>query len=620
MRKRLRNLPLRQKLALLIIATTVSAQLLAAAGLLVWNLVHARNVLAADLQTQSRVVVDNVAAALNFGDPDAAAETLRGLRARSGFAQACLYNARGELFASVVTARECDAAPGSDGPAFDGAGLIETSPVIMDEGRRIGTLRLRSTLEPVAASLRAQSVGIALVLLVSSIASLVLMARFRRLLTSPLLELAATAKAVSSDRDYTRRVSKSGNDEIGAVADAFNDMMQQIHLRDDELQRALRLKDEFLATVSHELRTPLNAIIGWVHMFRSPHLSPELAAEAAEAIDRNAQRQVRLIEDILDVSRIVTGKLRLEPRSIDLSAIVESAIDVVHPSAVAKEQSLTIDLLPEAPMLGDPDRVRQIVWNLLSNAVKFTPRGGQVAIRIFEEPDTYGVEVRDSGAGIEREFLPHVFDPFRQADGSSTRAHGGLGLGLAIARHLTELSCCRIDAASEGAGSGATFTVHFPRPVQTRPAALVNESIGAAPGWQRLDGRSILLVDDDSDTRRVLGALLAGQGAAVATAASVAEAREQLAQRTPDVVVTDLAMPGEDGYSMLRYCRDNADPLVRSLPVIALTAYAGEQARASVVQAGFDAYLTKPIDPAMVSRVIGTIVRGGAVPPRAMPT
>jgi signal transduction histidine kinase len=579
-----------------------AAQLLAGAGLVAWDLYAARRLLAADLETQARVVVDNVAPALAFSDADAAADTMRPLQVRRGFVHACLYDARSALFVSVAGEQHCRPTPLGDGVSFDGGGVDVATPVTVPDRGRIGTLTLRSSLAPVSDSMQAQTVAIAGVLVVSSLIAAIFTRRFHRTLTAPLQDLATTAQAVSRDRDYTRRVEKKSGDEIGQVAEAFNDMMTQVQHRDAELQRALRLKDEFLATVSHELRSPLNAIVGWVHVFRSPNVPHELASQAADAIDRNAQRQVRLIEDILDVSRIVTGKLRLEPKPVDLATIVDAAIDVVTPAASAKDITIETAITRPAPTRGDADRLQQIFWNLLSNAVKFTPRGGRVAVRLDTLSDSYRFEVKDSGSGIPQDFLPHIFEPFRQADGSMTRVHGGLGLGLAIARHLTELSGGRIQAQTGGPGGGATFIVSLPRSAADE-RRMPADTTATAP-WQRLDGCRVLLVDDDEDTRRVLSALLEGQGAQTRTAASVAEARRVLAEMTPDVVITDIAMPGEDGYALLKFCREQASPQKRNVTVLALTAYAGEQARDSVLRAGFNGYLSKPLDPAAVSRTI----------------
>lgn len=303
------------------------------------------------------------------------------------------------------------------------------------------------------------------------------------------------------------------------------------------------------------------------------------------AVSRAVRLPTRLDTDvrITQAGRVViSGNIRsggLEPKPVDLATIVDTAVDVVTPAASAKDITIDAMIARPAPMRGDADRLQQIFWNLLSNAVKFTPRAGRVTVRLSALPDTYRFEVTDSGEGIPKDFLPHIFEAFRQADGSMTCVHGGLGLGLAIARHLTELSGGQISAHSEGQGGG-----------------------GAE--WQRLDGCRVLLVDDDEDTRRVLSTLLEAQGAKTQTAASVAEARRVLTDSTPDVIITDIAMPGEDGYALLRYCRAHPLPQKRKVTVLALTAYAGEQARDRVMRAGFNGYLSKPLDPAAVSRTI----------------
>jgi CheY-like chemotaxis protein len=398
-------------------------------------------------------------------------------------------------------------------------------------------------------------------------------------------------------------VRKEADDEIGAVAEAFNDMLSQIKRREDDLQHALRLKDEFLATVSHELRTPLNAMLGWAHVLRDPQVTPPIMRQAIDAIDRNACLQARLIEDILDVSRMITGKLRLEPRATDLTSILLSAIDVVKASAEAKGVEIRTQLPPTAPIVGDSDRLRQVAWNILSNAVKFTPKGGRVEVGLTVEPGEYCVEVTDTGSGIPPAFLPYIFQPFRQADGSSTRSHGGLGLGLAIARHLTELSGGSIRAASAGEDQGATFTIRLPRHAMPRPLVSEERAI-MTERWSDLNGHHVLVVDDNEDTRNVLATMLEAHGATVTTAASVAEARVALDTRLPDVLVTDLAMPVEDGFGLLDHCRHHSDPRLQTLPILALTAYGGQQAHDRVIAAGFDAYLAKPVEPVEVGRIV----------------
>jgi signal transduction histidine kinase/CheY-like chemotaxis protein len=599
----LRKGSLRRKLTMGAVVVIVAAQLAAAIVLIALERGRARASLVDDLQTSARIVVDNVAAALAFGYRDEAAETLRALGVERGFEHACVYDRDGQLFAAHLVVGTCDPIPGPDGPQF-GRGLVVNTPIVRPARGRIGTLSLRSSLEPVGDHVRAQIVGTMVILLISAAAAVMLMARLQRQLTAPLQDLASTAEAVSRDRNYDRRVRQEADDEVGAVAAAFNDMLSQIKVREDELQHALRLKDEFLATVSHELRTPLNAMLGWSHVLRDPHLTTQIMRQAADAIDRNAQIQARLIEDILDVSRIITGKLRLDPTATDLTIIVRSAIDVVKPSADARDIAIHVETPPIAPFVGDSDRLRQVVWNILSNAVKFTPKGGRVDVVLSNTFDEYRIEVRDTGRGIPPDFVPYIFQPFRQADGSSTRSHGGLGLGLAIARHLTELSGGSIDAVSDGRDRGSTFTIRLPRHATSPRQTASEERSSMSERWSDLNGHHVLVVDDNEDTRNVLATMLEAHGATVATAASVAEARVALARQLPNVLITDLAMPVEDGFGLLDYCRHHDDARLQSLPILALTAYGGQQAHDRVIAAGFDAYLAKPVEPIEVGRVV----------------
>jgi signal transduction histidine kinase/CheY-like chemotaxis protein len=599
----LRGGSLRRKLTIGTILVLVSAQLAAAAVLIGLERNRARTSLVEDLQTSSRIVVDNIAAALAFGYDDEAAETLRALGVERGFEHACVYDREAKLFAAYLVHGTCDAAPGPDGAQFVD-GLRVNTPIVRADMGRIGTLLLHSSLQPINQRMRAQIVGTFVVLLLSSAAAAWMMARVQRQLTEPLQQLASTAEAVSRDRNYDRRVRKEADDEVGAVAEAFNDMLSRIKMREDELQNALKLKDEFLATVSHELRTPLNAMLGWSHVLRDPQLTPEMTRQAVEAIDRNARWQARLIEDILDVSRMITGKLRLEPKPVDLTDVVRSAVDVVKPSADAKNIAIETDVPGPAPFIGDSDRLRQVVWNILSNAVKFTPPRGRIHVRLAANAGEYQIDVTDTGRGITPEFLPYIFQPFRQADGSTTRSQGGLGLGLAIARHLTELSGGSIHAASEGVSRGATFFIRLPRHLSAPRGAISEERSNMTERWSDLQGHHVLVVDDNEDTRNVLATMLEAHGASVTTAGSVADARTELAARLPDVLITDLAMPVEDGFGLLDYCRHHSDPRLQTLPILALTAYGGQQAHDRVIAAGFDAYLAKPVEPVEVGRVV----------------
>ncbi|HET7339850.1 MAG TPA: PAS domain S-box protein [Methylomirabilota bacterium] len=362
-----------------------------------------------------------------------------------------------------------------------------------------------------------------------------------------------------------------------------------------EAEAANRMKDEFLIVLSHELRTPLNAILGWTRLLRDRRLPPEKRENALDVIERNTRTQVQLIEDLLDVSRIVSGKLQIEMRTVDLVRTVDAALDVIRPAATAKGVRLEARLEPmSGPVLGDPDRLQQVVWNLLSNAVKFTPAGGAVSVRLQRVANRAEVIVTDSGKGIAPEFLPHVFDRFRQADSTTTRAHGGLGLGLSIVHHLVELHGGTVSADSAGEGRGATFTVRLP--LQTDPYQVGAEPAGARP-LQSLAGVRVLVVDDQPDERQLFAVVLEEYDASVQTAGSLGEALKTLAGWRPDVLVTDIAMPDQDGYELLRAVRALGPQHGGDVPAVAVTAHARVEDRDRALAAGFQLYVSKPIEP-----------------------
>jgi NO-binding membrane sensor protein with MHYT domain/CheY-like chemotaxis protein/nitrogen-specific signal transduction histidine kinase len=370
----------------------------------------------------------------------------------------------------------------------------------------------------------------------------------------------------------------------------------------DEAERLSALKDEFLATLSHELRTPLNAVLGWASMLQRGVRDEATLKRGLETIERNARAQGQLIDDLLDMSRIISGTLRLDVQQIEPEKIVEAALGTVHPAAVAKRLDLRVDVARGlGTVLADPGRLQQVMWNLLSNAVKFTPNGGMVQVLLGRDGHDVVIRVADSGIGIEPEFLPHVFDRFRQQDASITRRHGGLGLGLSIARQLVELHGGTIGVASAGPHAGTTFTVRLPL-AQPEAAAAAPEPVRApeARAGGVLAGVKVLLVDDADDTLEVLQQILQHSGARIMAASSAGTALALLEREQPDVIVSDIGMPDVDGFELMRRIRRRSAGAGGAIPAIALTAFTRQDDRAKALQAGFNDYLAKPVEPSLL--------------------
>ena len=377
-----------------------------------------------------------------------------------------------------------------------------------------------------------------------------------------------------------------------------------------------RLKDEFLATLSHELRTPLNAILGWSHLLSSGKGDKATLERAIGVIRNNAMAQSQLIEDILDVSRIIGGKLRLKLGEVPLRAVIEAALDSVSPAAQAKAIAIHREIEEIDPIVGDQDRLQQIVWNLLSNAVKFTPREGRVIVRLQRRGDEVVLRVEDTGVGIPADFLPYVFDRFSQADGTATRRHGGLGLGMAIVRYLVELHGGTATAQSPGENQGATFTIVLPASFEPDEAAALAERPPSArkeapiDELPSLDGITVLVVDDDTDSRTVVCQMLENQGASVAMAESTADAFVRFRQLRPDLLISDIGMPDEDGYALIRRVRALADKEGGNVPAIALTAYASPEDANAALTAGYQRHISKPVDIGQLIAAVGELTVG----------
>ena len=385
-----------------------------------------------------------------------------------------------------------------------------------------------------------------------------------------------------------------------------------------QAEAAGRMKDEFLATISHELRTPLSAILGWATMLDKDKLDPAIFNRGLDSIKRNAKAQAQLIEDLLDVSRIISGKVHLDIQPVVLTAIVDAALDSVRPAAEAKSIRLKISIDPSAENLrADPGRLQQVIWNLLSNSLKFTASGGSVTVIAQREASMVAISVRDSGEGIKSEFLPFVFDRFQQADSSVTRRHGGLGLGLSITRHLVELHGGTVEAHSEGEGRGATFTVKLPIPAVNRTASLRSDRAGIrqlsqvkSGGPPNLQGVKILAVDDSSDTRDLVATVLEECGATVVTSSSVREALSVFAGWKADVLVCDIGMPEEDGYTFIKTVRQLPSNEGGQTPAIALTGYVRVEDRLRALQAGYQMFVPKPIESTELCTIITSVIDG----------
>jgi signal transduction histidine kinase len=517
--------------------------------------------------------------------PSAAIDTLARLAAdepRQGTAVAALRVAYREWYAQATRAF---ADPASNG----GVASLRDRKREMDAIRRLVD-RIVDHEESRRAALAVAAAEETRLTAVSSVAVLAALGGTLAILTRRAIRQVASA--------YEDALARSAESEA-----ALERIVEDEREAREKTQEALRTKDEFLSTLSHELRTPLTAILGWAGVLRVRQAPPETIARALSAIERNARVQAQIVDDILDVSRIVAGKFQLRLATTDLGAIVQSALDVVRFSAESK--GVVIETRLEAAplrMIGDPDRLQQVVWNLLSNAIKFTPRHGRVEVTVARVGSSVRLQVRDDGEGISAEFLPHVFERFRQADGSLKRAHGGLGLGLAIVKHLVDLHGGEVRAESSGPGRGALFTV-------TLPVGAADLSLAATPGVDgpavSLRGVRVLVIDDDPDALSVLGEILLAHGAEVESATSGAEALAIVGRGSVDVIVSDIGMPELDGYELIQKIH-SATP---APPALALTAYATAEDVERAHRAGFQRHLAKPVTPDHLVEAVAGLLR-----------
>ena len=431
-------------------------------------------------------------------------------------------------------------------------------------------------------------------------------------------------------RDITER--KNAESALKkAIEEAERANRERLQLLDSErearsrAERASRMKDEFLATLSHELRTPLNAVLGWAHILRTGRLQGDELKQGLDTIERNARVQAQIIEDLLDMSRIISGKVRLDVGQIDLPAVLKESVDTVRTAAEAKGIHLQAIVDPRAgPISGDADRLQQVFWNLLNNAIKFTPKDGQIRVLLERVKSHIEVSVMDTGEGIAPEFMPYVFDRFQQGDASTTRRHGGLGLGLAIVKELVELHGGTVRVKSDGIGKGTTFLVHLPLlAVYSEPDTESRHPQTALRENRPLPDVSltdvhILVVDDEVDARELVKRLLEMAGATVSLAGSASEAIERILVARPDVLVCDIGMPGDDGFSLIRQLRVLEESQESALPAVALTAYARSEDRTKSIRSGFQNHLSKPVEPAELLAIVSSLAgRKVRIPPDA---
>jgi signal transduction histidine kinase len=637
---RFERLPISRRLTIISILTITLALIVSSAVFLVYDRLSVQEMIGRRMQSQADTIAFNTATAMVFDDPDSARTTLTGLRSDPHVISARINRPDGSLFAEYT--REPRTNGAADSPAAANSDLgrpgidnLVVNRSITFEGKSLGTLFIRSDLLERDERFRTYAVIVVAVSVLAFGVALTFGRFAQRSVSEPILELAKSAHRIADQHDFSVRPVARTQDEVGTLVAAFNEMLDGLQRRDEELRTtyhelekrieeadgANRLKDEFLATLSHELRTPLNAILGWAHILRRGGLDADATDRALETISRNALAQGQIIADILDMQRITAGKLRLSLEPVELSHVVKRAIDTVSPAARVKEIEVKAVLDEDVgPVLGDEGRLQQVLWNLLTNAVKFTPKGGLVRVELRKVNSHAELTVEDTGPGLEEAFIPFAFDRFRQADSSSTRRHGGLGLGLAIVRNLVELHGGSVAAGNRTVGKGALFVVRLPR-LSVRPAATTKAvidrypetehqlSLATAPG---LHGIRVLVVDDELDSREITAAALSRCGADVTSVSSAAEGLAALKRGRPHVLLSDIEMPGEDGYSLIRRIRDLTPDEGGATPAAAFTAYAGPEHRMKALAAGFQIHVPKPVQPAELAAVVSSLAKGPA--------
>jgi signal transduction histidine kinase/CheY-like chemotaxis protein len=615
-------------LALLVSGTALAFVVVGLTFVDVWRF---RQTSSRDAEALARVLSENTAAGVAFGYTEEVARILSSVRVRPQVTLACIYLPSGRLFTGYSRDGECPAEPPTRLPF----GRVAGSSPVMRNDVHYGLVYVEQRLSDLRDRLLFTSFVGALMLIGATLSAFLLAQRVHGAVSKPIGDLVDAARNFGRDQTMEIPNVRSSPDEVGELAATFREMAGRVRASSEELQQsndalrreiderrrierereaalarereASRLKDEFLAAVSHEIRTPLNAIAGWAQVLGSRAADDHTRRRAIEAILRNVQAQTTVINDLIDISRSVSGKLRLSFAPVDMRGVVLAAVEAVQPTAAARNITLTSHV-PESPceVAGDRDRLRQVLWNLLSNAVKFTPPGGAVTVDLFGGSGGVTVRVADTGIGIAPDFLPHVFERFRQADGSVTREHGGLGLGLSIARDLTELHGGRLEAHSDGRDKGAVFTVLLPALSADRASAVARHATELDP-QPTLSGVRVLAVDDNDDALEVMAVALTEAGAIVRLARTGEMAVKAWAEKHSDVLVCDIAMPHLSGFDVLERVRDIDERAGRTTRAVAVTAHVSEHVQKDCRDAGFGEYVAKPFEAAQLVRAVAAV-------------
>ncbi|HUP29104.1 MAG TPA: ATP-binding protein [Usitatibacter sp.] len=597
------NRSLRRKVTMLVLATTVSALALSGLALILYDLRSYERLSTADLTTQGEVLARATAPALTFSDPRTAEKDLSVMQVRPRVRAAAVYDRDGNLFASYTQ-------PGTAAEPFPrhaeptGVGIsrgeIQIFRPIVENGEPIGSVYLRAAYDPWTRLFDYMTI-IGLVMLVSLGAATLISARLQSAVTAPVLDVARVSREVMERRDYSQRVRKTTEDEIGQLVDSFNAMLAEVGRRSDALRDADQRKDEFLATLAHELRNPLAPLRNALEILRIAGSDPEKARVAREMMARQLSQMVRLVDDLLDVSRITTGKLAVRKSVIDLQGPLRDAVETVRPFIEARNHTLQLDMPREPiPVEGDRTRLAQVFSNLLNNAAKYTMPGGRIVMSARMDAREAVVSVQDNGIGLDPASISRIFEMFMQVDRSLERSQAGLGVGLTLSRRLVDLHGGSVEAKSAGTGKGSEFVVRLPLSL----ARLTDGEVVVAEEAPRRAARRILLADDNVDFVTSLGELLAARGHDVRIAHDGAAALETAAEFSPDIAFVDIGMPKVHGYEVARRIR--AEPGTASCVLVAVTGWGQENDRRRAREAGFDRHLVKPVDPEEIEAILAS--------------